>query len=250
MKIWVFSMRPVKRVFSVIKWTAVILLFSVVAIFLSDLYMRSEAYVCAMIELRTEKLVIVDAGHGGEDPGTVGCDGTYEKDLNLLVAKEVGEILQSRGYAVIYTRTEDKLLYTDAENIKGIRKISDLKNRCKIAAEYPNSIFLSIHMNSYSNPVCEGLQVYFSQKNEESKALAKSIQETVCRDLQPENGRLPKSGKGLYLLENSENPAVIVECGFISNPDECKKLSEKEYRKQLSLSIVCGIIEYKEKNSE
>ena len=82
------------------------------------------------------KVIVIDAGHGGEDPGAIGVSGIFEKDLNLAIAYEVGNILEEHGFAVLYTRTEDKLLYTEAENIKGLRKISDLKNRCKIAAEY------------------------------------------------------------------------------------------------------------------
>ena len=190
------------------------------------------------------RVIIIDAGHGGEDPGAVGINGTYEKDLNLAIALTIGEELKAKGYTVVYTRTEDKMLYLPEENIKGMRKISDLKNRCKITAEYNDCIFVSIHMNSYGASKYSGLQVYYTEGNEGSKTLANKIQTTVKKELQPENNRQIKSGRSLYLLENATGTAVLIECGFLSNENECQKLSQKEYQKELSFSIICGIIEY------
>ena len=188
--------------------------------------------------------VIIDAGHGGEDVGATGVSGVYEKDLNLIICSMIGEQLKEQGYTVIYTRTEDKLLYTEDEDIHGIRKISDLKNRCKIANQYPEAIFVSIHMNKYGDSKYSGLQVYYKDKSDGSYALANKIQSTVKDKLQPENNRQVKNGKGLYILDNSTLSSVIVECGFLSNVEECEKLSQKEYQKQLSFSIACGIIDY------
>lgn len=195
-------------------------------------------------KIAEKNTVIIDAGHGGEDCGAIGVSGVYEKDLNLEVAMMVGELLTEQGYTVVYTRTDDKLLYTEAENIKGIRKISDLKNRCKIGAEYSSSIFISIHMNSFGDARYSGLHAYYAPDDSASERLAYTIQNKVRADIQPNNNRVPKPGKNMYLLENLENTAVLIECGFLSNTEECKKLSEKEYQKQLSFSIVCGIIEY------
>ena len=107
-----------------------------------------------------------------------------------------------------------------------------------------NAIFLSIHMNSYGMESCSGLQVYYSEKDSLSKTLSECIQKNVKERIQPNNKRGVKPGGELYLLENSSNPAVLVECGFLSNRDECQKLSEKEYQKELSFAILCGIIEY------
>ena len=197
-----------------------------------------------------EKIIILDAGHGGEDPGTTGVNGVYEKDLNLEIALQVGRILEEKGFVVVYTRTDDRLLYTEEENIKGIRKISDLKNRCKVANRYPDSLLVSIHMNSFGDSKYSGLQVYHTPNDENSKRLADKIQEKVRNDLQNANRRVTKEGKGIYLLENSEPVSVLIECGFLSNKSECVKLSEKEYQKELSFSIVCGIIEYVEENTQ
>ena len=201
-----------------------------------------ELFIEASKEINNSRIVIVDAGHGGEDGGASGADGTLEKNLNLQMALEVGARFEEAGYAVVYTRTDDRLLYLPEENVKGIRKISDLKNRCKVAEMYPDSVFVSIHMNSFGDSKYSGLQVYYSTANEDSEKIARGVQEQVRTDVQPNNNRKVKAGEGMYLLENISNPAVLVECGFLTNPEECKKLSEKEYQKQLSFSIVCGII--------
>ena len=191
-------------------------------------------------------VIILDAGHGGEDSGAVGVNGVLEKELNLAIAVMIGEELTARGYTVVQTRTEDRLLYTEAENIKGIRKISDLKNRVKIFNSYENAIVVSIHMNSFAIAKYSGLQVYYADG---SDSLATAIKSAVREELQPENKRAIKRGEGIYVLEHSENTAVLIECGFLSNPEECAKLSEKEYQKRLSFSIVCGIIKYMEEKT-
>jgi N-acetylmuramoyl-L-alanine amidase len=191
-----------------------------------------------------EMLIILDAGHGGEDAGATGINGALEKDLNLSVVNILGEMLTEKGFAVVYTRSEDKLLYEEWENIKGIRKISDLKNRCKIAKSYPNALFVSIHMNTFGDGKYSGLQVYYSPENKESEMLAGAIQSSVKKELQPNNNRNIKQGNDIYILENIDNTAVLIECGFLSNEEEAKKLSQKEYQKMLSFSIICGIIEY------
>ena len=193
-----------------------------------------------------EKIVVIDAGHGGEDSGAVGATGVLEKNLNLEMAFKVGELLEKEGYLVVYTRNEDKLLYGKDEDIKGIRKISDLKNRCKIAESYPDSIFVSLHMNSFGDSRYSGLQVYYSESSEGSARLANSVQSKVRELIQPENKRKIKAGDGIYLLENISGDAILIECGFLTNTEECKKLSEKEYQNRLSFAIVCGIIDYVE----
>ena len=193
------------------------------------------------------RVIIIDAGHGGEDPGAIGINGIYEKDLNLELSMILGEMLIEKGYTVLYTRTEDKMLYTPEENIKGMRKISDLKNRCIIANSYDDAIMISIHMNTYGSSKYSGLQVYYQNDNPESQDLAKSVQSSVREMLQPENKRSVKDGNNIFILENCKNTSVLIECGFLSNKAESEKLSEKEYQKQLSFSILCGIINYIDK---
>ena len=142
------------------------------------------------------------------------------------------------------TRTEDKLLYKEDENIKGQRKIYDLKNRYLIASEYENSIFVSIHMNKYPKEIYKGLVVYYSQNNERSKALALSIQNNIKEHLQKSNNRQIKNAKtDIYLLDRITSPAILIECGFLSNNEDCKNMQNQEYRKKMALIISNSILE-------
>jgi N-acetylmuramoyl-L-alanine amidase len=211
---------------------------------------QDELYLESADAIPYDKIIILDAGHGGEDPGAIGVTGVYEKDLNLQLVQEIGKALEEKGYIVVYTRTNDRLLYNEDQNIKGIRKISDLKNRCQAANKYPDSILVSIHMNSFGDGRYSGLQVYYSPGDNNSRLLADKIQSSVKESLQKDNNRVIKQGDGMYLLENTEPTAVLIECGFLTNKTECEKLSQKEYQKELSFSIVCGIIEYVEEKTK
>ena len=211
---------------------------------------QDELYLESADAIPYDKIIILDAGHGGEDPGAIGVTGVYEKDLNLQLVQEIGKALEEKGYIVVYTRTNDRLLYNEDQNIKGIRKISDLKNRCQAANKYPDSILVSIHMNSFGDGKYSGLQVYYSPGDNDSRLLADKIQSSVKESLQKDNNRVIKQGDGMYLLENTEPTAVLIECGFLTNKTECEKLSQKEYQKELSFSIVCGIIEYVEEKTK
>ena len=194
--------------------------------------------------------VIIDPGHGGEDCGAIGYTGVYEKDLNMQIALKLGDYLTSAGISVIYTRTEDKLLYTEDENIKGMRKIYDLRNRAKIANAYDtNALFVSIHMNSFGAKECKGMQIYHAD-NTSSRDAAENIRAEVVSKLQQDNHRALKGASGLYLLENIKMPAVLIECGFVSNPDECRVLSDKEYQKEFSFAVLSGILKYENTASD
>ena len=220
-----------------------------VALFLALSLLVSASGCEQSIETGAEEtpVVILDPGHGGEDSGAIGVNGAYEKDINLQISLMMEEELCRRGYTVVQTRREDRLLYTDAENVKGIRKISDLKNRVKVFNSYNGAVVVSIHMNSFAKPQYSGLQVYYAE-TEGSDALANAIKNSVINTLQPDNRRAIKNGSDIYVLKHATTVAVLVECGFLSNPEECQKLSEKEYQKALSFSVVCGIIDYIEQN--
>ena len=192
---------------------------------------------------KNSKTIIIDAGHGGEDCGAIGRNGVFEKDINLLISCHLANYLQIFGASVCLTRTEDRLLYNESENIRGQRKIFDLKNRLIIAENYDDAIFISIHMNSFPIEKYSGLQVWYQENIEESYLLAKNIQQTVKSNLQSDNNRKVKSSdKSMYLLDQSNHPAVLIECGFLSNTEECIKLSSETYQKELSFVIACAII--------
>lgn len=189
--------------------------------------------------------VVLDAGHGGVDGGAVGTDGSVEKEINLAFALEIGRLLEERGVRVVYTRKDDREVCTEEERDSGHRKMYDLKNRLAIAESCENALLVSIHMNTYPSPTCTGLQVYYSPNAGEGRLLAERIQARVRADLQPTNRRTVKAaGEGIYLLHRATLPAVLIECGFLSTPAECQKLSDKDYQRELSFSIFCAIIEY------
>ncbi len=189
--------------------------------------------------------VVLDAGHGGEDGGTVGIGGVKEKDLNLEITRLLGTYLEQNGIAVVYTRTEDVLLYDRNVNYHGRKKILDLAARLAIANQTENSVFVSIHMNAFPKTQYKGLQVYFSKNDEKSEILAQTIQNMAKNKMQEDNDRKIKAaGSSIYLLDRAQNPAVLIECGFLSNPEECALLTDESYRRKLCLVLAEAITEY------
>ena len=189
--------------------------------------------------------VIIDAGHGGEDGGATGDDGTLEKDLNLDIAFKLRDMLLANGVRVIMTRTQDILLYDRNDDYNGKKKVLDLKARLEVAKQNPDALFISIHMNAFPQKKYDGLQVYFPLGSIESEQLATFIQSGVKSTLQPQNLRRPKgAGSNIYLLNKNPNTSVLIECGFLSNDQECAQLNDPNYRKQLALILCESIIKY------
>lgn len=187
-------------------------------------------------------VIIIDAGHGGADGGAVG-GGLIEKELNLDIAKKLQNLLTDAGHKVIMTRTEDIMLSDPM--ITSSKKAGDLYARLKIAKSVENAVFVSIHMNAFSNSKYFGLQVYYSQNDEKSAGLAKVIQDNVKASLQPENERKIKAATdSIYLLHKAPCPAVMIECGFLSNAKDCSLLGSEEYRAKLADIIYNSVEEY------
>lgn len=198
------------------------------------------------------RIVILDAGHGGEDGGTVGVDGTKEKDLNLELALMLAVQLRAAGVTVILTREDDRLLYDKNSDYAGKKKQLDLAARLQISARvkeaYPSAeiLFVSIHMNSYPSASVRGFQVWYSGNDPVSRDLALSVQKTVSSHLRQGEKREAKlSGSNIYLLDRAVLPSILVECGFLSNDEECRLLSSEEYRKRLAFSLCLSILNYR-----
>lgn len=190
-------------------------------------------------------VVIVDAGHGGPDGGTSSSDGTLEKNINLKIALDLNDILQSFGVRTVMIRTNDVSIHDSSAKTIRQKKISDIHNRLKIIEETPDSVFVSIHQNHYSVEKYYGTQVFYSKNNALSESLAECIQSSVVGFVQPDNTRaIKRSGTDIYLLYHAVSPAVMVECGFLSNDGELRKLKSDEYRRQISFAIAIGIIDY------
>ena len=192
-------------------------------------------------------IIVIDAGHGGEDGGASGTDGTKEKDLNLLVAQSLADILTAAGYDVRMTRTDDRLLYDlygDLTDYTGHKKTYDLRNRLRFTEEAGADLLLSIHMNKFPQPQYSGLQVYYSPTAPESRTVAEVIRNYTKLYLQPENERETKAAtSSIYQLHRIQRPAVMVECGFLSNEEELSRLKDEIYRRQLALVIACAAAE-------
>ena len=189
--------------------------------------------------------VVLDPGHGGEDGGACTYGGMSEKELNLLIACEVYQMLSVSGVNVTMTRTDDRLLYDPNADHKGHKKSMDLAARLKIASETPNSILVSIHMNAFPETKYGGLQVYYSPNSDGSRILAELIQENNRTKLSPTNSRRSKeAGRSIYLLDRFEGTGVLIECGFLSNPDDRNRLNSNNYRHELSALIFCSILQY------
>lgn len=189
------------------------------------------------------RVIIIDAGHGGFDGGAVAYDGTLEKDLNLEMALELDRLAEGLGFRTVMVRTTDRSTDSDGDQ-SGSKKVKDIKNRLNLMKKYENSIYISLHMNKYSTSQPNGTQVFFAPYSG-SDALAESIQSSVAEKLQPYNKRVVKPAtRDIYLLYNATTPAVIVECGFLSNSKDLENLKQKNYRNELAFSVLCGIMAY------
>lgn len=190
--------------------------------------------------VKTKKTVIIDPGHGGIDVGTVGIDGSLEKNINLSISLDLYDYLMVSGINTVLTRDGDYEVYKAGEK----RTKSDLYNRMDFINSVPDSILISIHQNHFENEAEWGTQVWFSPNDEISPTLADKILRSVKKNIQPENKRENKvSDNSYYILYKAQKPSVMVECGFVSNKNENNKLQDKEYQKDMAYSILAGIYE-------
>jgi N-acetylmuramoyl-L-alanine amidase len=188
--------------------------------------------------------------HGGPDPGCVGVGGELEKDINLAIALNLRDLLEFSGFIVIMTRDTDVSIHDDG--IEGLRrqKLSDMENRKAIIMQYPDSIFISIHQNQYTQPQYFGAQMFYSTVNRDNFMFAQ-IMQGMFRELHPENDREAKLIDGeLYLFRNTPQPALLIECGFLSNAEEAARLSDSEEQKKVAFTIYRGLIEFLSNGSD
>lgn len=191
------------------------------------------------------KTVIIDAGHGGFDGGASAADGTIEKDINLSIAQKVATMLKINGYNVIMTRTKDTGTEDNESDAIAKRKKSDLNNRLQIMKNNPDAIYVSIHLNKFTTSAANGAQVFYTKNYKEASVLANHVQTNIVKLLQPDNTRVVKQGTdSTFLLKNAAVPAIIVECGFLSNKAELEKLKSDDYQSQMAFAICGGIINF------
>lgn len=193
----------------------------------------------------TLPVVILDAGHGGIDSGCVSINGVEEKDINLNILLKLRHMCEAAGFEVVVTRDTDRSIHDSSVTGLGNQKKSDMENRLGIINSYDNAVFVSIHQNQFTDPKYYGAQMFYSSESEESAKLAGIMQGSFVTHLQPENKRETKPvGDELYLIHFAKCPSVMVECGFLSNPDEAALLESEEYQSKVAFTIFAGLCEY------
>lgn len=190
------------------------------------------------------KTIVIDAGHGKPDEGATGLNNTIEQKINLEISRKLQNVIEQSGAMAVITRNTEKGIYNqDMHTIKS-KKISDIRNRVKIVNESNANILVSIHLNKYSDSRYKGWQVFYQEKNEESKKLANSIQNSLNLNINCENKREVKPIKNIYLLDHVNIPAVVIECGFISNMEESRELKKDMYQNKIAWGIYFGLQDY------
>ncbi|MBQ1950498.1 MAG: N-acetylmuramoyl-L-alanine amidase [Clostridia bacterium] len=187
--------------------------------------------------------ILLDPGHGGEDGGTAASDGTLEKNINLAIALDLRDLLQICGFPVSMTRDVDISIHDAGNTTARQKKVSDMQNRLKLYEQAHTVI--AIHQNHYGVSKYKGAQVFYSANHEAGQTLATSIQQSISQRLQTDNTRqIKKATDGIFLLHHTKRPAVLVECGFLSNPEELALLKMPVYQQQIAFCVMAGYFEY------
>lgn len=218
----------------------------IVSIFLSSVYLGNEATeaVANLIPLERDHTIVLDAGHGGEDGGAVSCTGMLESRYNLEITRALNDLFHLLGYETRMIRTMDTAVYTSGHTLAQ-KKISDLKERVRIVNETEGALLVSIHQNTFSDSKYSGAQVFYGD-SDKGRELADQLQASLCGTVNPGSNRKSKVARGIYLMEHIDCPGILVECGFLSNPDEEAKLRDSSYQKKLACVIgaaVCNFLD-------
>ena len=194
-----------------------------------------------------KRLVILDAGHGGMDSGAVGINGALEKEINLQIARILRDMLALCGIETVMTREADISLHEEGLERIALQKRSDLQNRLALMEANPEAIFVSIHQNEFTQPQYRGAQVFYNERDARNRKLAHIIQDAFVTLLQPDNTRVEKtSGSEYYLLYHAPVPAVLVECGFLSNPEEAALLADADYQHRVAFVLLGALLRFYE----
>ena len=210
-------------------------------------YYLSREAAAVSVEMNQKQVIVVDCGHGGMDPGMIGIDGLKEKDVNLAIGLKVKSALEKKDFQVVMTRETDVGLYDEDSNNK---KVQDMQKRIFLIQEVKPVLAVSIHQNSFSDSSVHGAQVFYYANSSDGEQLAKSIQASIHAILDSDNERPVKGNLDYLILKKSPCPAVIVECGFLSNPDECSSLNTPDYQKQVAAAIADGLVNHIQAGTE
>lgn len=200
---------------------------------------RAVTVIAENTPIERKHCIIIDPGHGGVDGGATSCTGILESTLNLEISLRLNDLFHLLGFDTRIIRTGDISVYTKGETIAQ-KKISDLKERVRIVNETENAILVSIHQNNFSDSRYSGAQIFYSS-TAQSKQLAEQLQTAFKETINQGSNRMCKKSNGIYLMEHINKPGILIECGFLSNPEEESKLKRPEYQKQLSCVVAATI---------
>ena len=192
----------------------------------------------------TEKVVVLDAGHGKPDEGAQGVEGVTEEKTNLEIVLKLQKLLEESGATVILTRSDENAIYDLDKTTLREMKVSDIKNRVKIGNESSADLFVSIHLNNFSDEKYYGWQTFYKGGDENSKKLADAIQKNLNKTISNENKRVTHTLNDIYIMKHVEIPIALVECGFLSNPEEATNLQNNTYQLEIAWGIYDGIMDY------
>lgn len=221
----------------------------VLVLFIGIGFISKSTTVAFSIPIRSA-VVVIDAGHGGIDPGASGRSGLTEDKVNLKIALKLRRLIEQGGGTAIMIREDDSGLYTEGGNGKETKKSEDLRNRHTLINSCGADIFISIHMNSFPQPQYYGAQTFYMKNDDKSKKLAESIQNDLIKVLNRGNDREAKAIDSVYILKNNNMPGALVECGFLSNREEERLLDDEHYQEKVAWSIFVGIIKYMEQEKK
>lgn len=216
-------------------------IFMVACLFVSSFFLARVGAALVANNNASQPCIVLDAGHGGADPGKVGGDNILEKNLNLAIVYKLKTLFENKGFKVVLTRTDDKALVSD--HSKAL-KVEDMRNRVALIEKIHPIMTVSIHQNSYTDPAVSGPQVFFFKDSPEGEEIAATIQATLNEQLDPPKKRVSKSNDDYYILKKTPTPTVIVECGFLSNPEEAAKLTDDAYQNKLARAVYSGVCTY------
>ena len=188
--------------------------------------------------------IILDAGHGDPDGGAVGVNGTLEKDINLAIVQKLQEVLEGKGAEVILTREGDSGLQEESADTIHKMKVSDMNKRLNIIQDSGADLFISIHMNSFTDSKVHGLHIFYDKSHPDIEETAKKIQENIGEVTGAETHTVKTADESLFLMKNPPIPAILVECGFLSNPEGEKKLNDAEYQAKIAWAIASALENY------
>jgi len=221
----------------------------ILVLFISICFISKSTTAAFSLPIRST-VVVIDAGHGGRDPGASGSSGITEEEVNLKIALKLRRLIEQGGGTAIMIREDNSGLYTEGGNRQGTRKSEDLKNRHALINSCGADILISIHLNSFPQSQYFGAQTFYMKNEEKSRKLAEGIQNELIKVLDRGNERKAKATDSMYILKNNNMPGALVECGFLSNHEEERLLDDEHYQEKVAWSIFVGIVKYMEEEKK